>query len=277
MRTKAGPSANATLKEPAVSHLRLNFRTLGDTRNPHLLLVHGFLSCNLQWLPNQEYLAKRYRLIMVEIWGHGSSPIPEDLEAYSATSYIEQLESIRAELGIERWGVVGHSLGAGIVLNYALSHPQRLVGGVITNSRSALGEFTETLEQISEDLFQDLRSLPMHPIHYTSLPGDLSSQLIEAADTICPKTAYSVSRMVHTLSCRSRLGDLEVPFLLCNGIREKSFQADITYVEQHARNLKTLDMNAGHSPNLDTPAEFNQAVHTFFASLSLQIKPSVQQ
>ena len=50
----------------------------GDADKPALLLLHGFLSSNLQWEPNRERLLERFRLIEVELWGHGEAPAPEE-------------------------------------------------------------------------------------------------------------------------------------------------------------------------------------------------------
>ena len=49
---------------------------------PYLLLVHGFLSSRAQWRPNLEGLRRFCRPVVVELWGHGRSPTPDDPEAY---------------------------------------------------------------------------------------------------------------------------------------------------------------------------------------------------
>ena len=91
------------LKEPNTPELcHLNCQTLGEADKPALLLVHGFLSSNLQWEPNKAALLKHFRLFMVELWGHGQSPTPPNDTDYSVSRYVEELEAIRVRYGIKQ-------------------------------------------------------------------------------------------------------------------------------------------------------------------------------
>ncbi len=112
----------------------------GREENPPLLLVHGFLSSNLQWLPNLETLREEFRMVSVELWGHGRSPAPREPEFYDIEAYLSRFEAIRRELGIESWFVCGQSFGAGIAMRYALSHPNALRGFFFTASGWRVGE-----------------------------------------------------------------------------------------------------------------------------------------
>ena len=114
----------------------LNYVTHGDRSHPALLLLHGFMSCNGQWLANLDNLTDRYFLVCVELWGHGESPTPLDEACYTQQSYEDQFELIRQALDIEYWAVIGQSYGAGIVLHYAANYPAICKAAVATNSRS---------------------------------------------------------------------------------------------------------------------------------------------
>ena len=65
------------------------------TGGPFLLLVHGLLSSRSQWIPNVEALSKFCRPVMVELFGHGRSPTPEDPQLYSPDYYVLEFERIR--------------------------------------------------------------------------------------------------------------------------------------------------------------------------------------
>ena len=73
----------------------------GDADKPALLLLHGFLSSNLQWAPNRERLLECFRLIEVELWGHGEAPAPEEPASYTIGRYADEFERMRADLGVE--------------------------------------------------------------------------------------------------------------------------------------------------------------------------------
>ena len=49
---------------------------------PFLLLVHGFLSGRSQWKLNLAALSEVVQPVVLELWGHGRSPSPEDVARY---------------------------------------------------------------------------------------------------------------------------------------------------------------------------------------------------
>ena len=80
---------------------------------PYLLLVHGMLSSTAQWRSNLPALAKVTRPVVVDLWGHGSSPSPEDPARYHPQAYVEMFEDLRVRLGADRWLVCGAVPGGG--------------------------------------------------------------------------------------------------------------------------------------------------------------------
>jgi pimeloyl-ACP methyl ester carboxylesterase len=245
----------------------LNFEVEGEESKPALLLIHGFLSSNLQWSLNRGGLRGHYRLVAVELWGHGKSPAPRDPTCYRVDRYLEEFERIRARLGITRWLVCGQSFGAGIAIRYALSHPEVVAGLAITNSRSALNDVSaeggarggpEAWEQI------DLRSLPFHPCHAKRFPAGLKARMEQSADAI---PAYAVWQAATTtaveLSCRGVASRLDLPTLLINGRFEKSFQADRDFAARSIGGIEIVDLDAGHSVNVEAPEDFERALIAF--------------
>src|SRR5690349_10998236 len=89
-------------------------RDVHEGRGPFVLLVHGMLSGRSQWRPNLAAIATVARPVVVELWGHGRSPSPQDPDLYHPDGYVREFERIRVELGIERWLVCGQSLGGSL-------------------------------------------------------------------------------------------------------------------------------------------------------------------
>jgi 2-succinyl-6-hydroxy-2,4-cyclohexadiene-1-carboxylate synthase len=98
----------------------------------------GPTSSRAQWRPNLAALKQHVRPVIVELWGHGRSPVPGNPAAYRVTSHIDAFEAVRRELGVDRWLVCGQSFGAGLTIRYAHSHPAHVIGQIFTNSVSAL-------------------------------------------------------------------------------------------------------------------------------------------
>ncbi|MEM7016415.1 MAG: alpha/beta hydrolase, partial [Pseudomonadota bacterium] len=177
----------------------LAYETFGDSRKPALMLLHGFMSSNGQWLLNREALAEHYYLVMVELWGHGNSPTPDDVEQYSLNAYLQQFENIRETIGVEVWGVIGQSYGAGLIIKYALNYPARCPAIIVTNSRSAFGQLTSAGGENRRPSFDDpdfsLRKLPYHPIHARRFPDFVKNALVEKADVMSTQAVEHGGRL----------------------------------------------------------------------------------
>ncbi len=246
---------------------QLAYRVLGNADHPAVLLLHGFMSSNAQWLPNTERLAASRRLVLVELWGHGESPMPEQRSAFSIEAYNEQFEQIRAALDIERWHVIGQSYGAGIVINYALAYPERVLSVVATNSRSAFGQMaaeqrrTDAADTLAGEF--DVRALPYHPIHSRRFPQSVKDALVKNADRIPREAIRRGGQLGVSLNCTDKLDQLKMPLLITNGRYEKAFQPELGALQARYPTLQVVHLDGGHSVNIEAPAAFDQAVLAF--------------
>eukprot|EP00300_Choanocystis_sp_HF-7_P003112 c12343_g1_i3.p1 GENE.c12343_g1_i3~~c12343_g1_i3.p1 ORF type:complete len:314 (+),score=50.83 c12343_g1_i3:367-1308(+) len=94
-------------------------------------MVHGYGMANVAWLLTLDRLSRSFRVLLVELHGHGRSDrpeFPENLTAGPAEIYMSSwLEKWREESKIEEpFFLAGHSLGAMVSWRYAALHPQRL-------------------------------------------------------------------------------------------------------------------------------------------------------
>jgi pimeloyl-ACP methyl ester carboxylesterase len=244
---------------------------------PILLMVHGFLSSRAQWQVNLAALAKKTRPVLLELWGHGLSPTPENDEAYTIDAYIEQFELARIASGVSQVVMVGQSFAAGLGLHYARRHPDRVTGVVITNSMSAMARPESTEQKASRDQMTAqielrgiaaIRDLPMHPRHARRIPTELREKLIEAADSVQPEAIIRALRMtVPFLSTRSELAHVMCPVLLVNGVLEKAFQPLRDHAVCTLPNCAVVDLMAGHAVNIEAAGGFNTAVLQFVEDL----------
>lgn len=247
--------------------MSLSFATAGDPSNPAILFQHGFLSSNLQWALNWPELSARFYLIGVELRGHGGSSAPTDPAGYECAAYMSEYERIRLELGVDRWVACGQSFGAGLMIRYAEAHPDSVCGLAITNSRSALSEALAD-SRLSRSLVEweqvDARSLPFHPVHGKRLAPYLKDRMVAAADAVPARALWGATQVTGpSLYCREVLAALDLPRLLINGKWEKSFQPDRDYVVSNFPDVSVVDLDGGHSVNMDAPDAFNASLTEF--------------
>ena len=55
----------------------LAYIDMGDPKGRAVVLIHGYTDSARDWVPMLPYLAKQFRLILVDIRGHGRSSKPE--------------------------------------------------------------------------------------------------------------------------------------------------------------------------------------------------------
>jgi 3-oxoadipate enol-lactonase len=89
-----------------------------------LFLIHGIGASRHSWDGLIAQLAPHFRCISYDLRGHGRSPLPPP--PYQLDDLVDDLEQLRAELGIERAHFAGHSLGGMIGPAYALRFPSRV-------------------------------------------------------------------------------------------------------------------------------------------------------
>ncbi len=95
-----------------------------EGEGPPLFLIHGIGASRHSWDGVVRRLRPHFRCISYDLRGHGLSPTPPP--PYVLEDLVEDLEALRAELGIERAHFAGHSLGGMIGPAYARRYPQRV-------------------------------------------------------------------------------------------------------------------------------------------------------
>lgn len=116
---------------PSRTEAGTTFIELG-TGDPAVIFVHGVGMNRNVWGPQLLDLSKNSRTIAYDVLGHGGSPLPPKgakLDDYSA-----QLLRFLDDLGIDSAAIVGHSMGALIALEFALSNPDRVNALVALNA-----------------------------------------------------------------------------------------------------------------------------------------------
>jgi pimeloyl-ACP methyl ester carboxylesterase len=103
--------------------IRSAFSVEGE--GPALFLIHGIGASRHSWDGLIRHLKPHFRCISYDLRGHGLSPTPQP--PYTLDDLVEDLEVLRAELGIEKAHFAGHSLGGMIGPAYARKYPQHVL------------------------------------------------------------------------------------------------------------------------------------------------------
>lgn len=241
---------------------------------PPLLLIHGLLTSARHWLPNMA-LSRHFRLIRVDLPGHGQSADPATADDAHPDTIIAGLEQVRIRLGIASWHVCGASFGGGLALRYALDHPAACRSVTFTNANSALRDhWSATDLQAQADLVarirtggaEALRALRYHPAHARRFAPEIYAALVKDAERVAPETmALFQEEAIPRLSQRHRLGSLQRPCLLINGALERRFQTARDWLSQTHSGIAIVDLAGGHSINIECPDAFGTTLKAFLS------------
>lgn len=241
---------------------------------PYLLLVHGFLMSRAQWLLNTAPLGAVCRPVVVELWGHGRSPAPDDPACYSPDAMVAALDEIRADLGTAQWFLCGYSLGAGLTLRYALDRPERVIAHAWTNSTSALADTAQQaawresglagLDKFTREGIPAIERIAVHPRHAKHLPAAVKEPLLADASRHTPLGIASI--MAYTtpeLSVRDRVQTNTRPALLMQGLKETRFNPFADHAQVQMAQLDVHPLDTGHGVNMEDAEGFNSALSRF--------------
>jgi pimeloyl-ACP methyl ester carboxylesterase len=125
----------------------------GHDDRPPLLALHGWLDNAGSYALLAPLLAQRRQVIALELPGHGHADhLPPGMH-YHFVDYVRGVLAATAVLGLERFDLLGHSLGAGIAALLAAAAPQRIRRLLLIEGLGPLGDDgSHTLQRFRDGL-----------------------------------------------------------------------------------------------------------------------------
>lgn len=102
---------------------------------PTVVLLHGLAATKLSYLPLLPALARRYRVVVPDLPGHGESSKPR--AAYTPAYFARVVRSLLDALGAPRAALVGNSMGGRIAMEVAAQAPDRVSSLVLLDPAAA--------------------------------------------------------------------------------------------------------------------------------------------
>jgi pimeloyl-ACP methyl ester carboxylesterase len=92
-----------------------------------VIFIHSAAGTTAHWKAQLDHLRPTRRAVAIELRGHGKSQAPRDGD-FRIASMAEDVTAVVAALKIDRYVVVGHSMGGAVALCHAGRHPDRVAG-----------------------------------------------------------------------------------------------------------------------------------------------------
>ena len=97
-----------------------------------LVFLHGFTLDRRMWNEQVEYFSREYQAVAIDARGHGKSEAP--LTGYSRDHRETDLLAVVDELSLEKFHLIGLSMGGATAVGFAIDHPQRLESLVLVSA-----------------------------------------------------------------------------------------------------------------------------------------------
>jgi pimeloyl-ACP methyl ester carboxylesterase len=254
--------------------LRLHVREWGKADGPPILFIHGWSQNHLCWVNQYDSaLADEFRLVALDLRGHGMSEAPLEPEHYTdAKLWADDVAAIIGELGLARPVLVGWSYGPFVISDYIRVHGQEqiaainFVEGAVTTNESAFGTLIGPgfLDHFAGATADDLPTniQTMRSFVRACVVKPVSDDDLETAvcwNVVVP-AAIRANLFARQMDCDDVLGALTVPLLVTQG------RADTVVLPAMAEHILTTCPTAeaswyegvGHVPFLEEPGRFNR-------------------
>jgi pimeloyl-ACP methyl ester carboxylesterase len=227
-------------------------------RTPAIVLVHGWCCNRTYWDAQLTALSGRWRIVAVDLAGHGDSGNAR--ADWTMGAFGADVVAVVEALALQSVVLVGHSMGADVVLEAAGTLGGRVVGVVCVDQYAQLARlpsdaevrarvaafragFPTTVEAFVRTLFSPSASAAL----VDRVSTDMTNAPRESA-LACLEATWNHGRSVPAMLSR-----LEPRVLAINS---SGSAADIESMRRHGVEV-VLMQGAGHFPMLERPEEFN--------------------
>ncbi|MEX3761401.1 alpha/beta fold hydrolase [Paraburkholderia phenoliruptrix] len=139
--------------------LRLHYVSWGRDDAPTVVMLHGLRSYAHTWEPVAQALVDCYRVVALDQRGRGLSDWDPRLDYYAA-AYVRDLDALIRAVDLQRFVLVGHSMGGANAFVYASAKPERLAGLVIEDMGPGASAGSRGSERIKRELQETPDAFP---------------------------------------------------------------------------------------------------------------------
>jgi pimeloyl-ACP methyl ester carboxylesterase len=257
---------NIESKKIKVGDLDIHYLT-GGQGDP-LLVVHGGGDGARAWLMNLEALSENYTVYVPDLPGYGhSQPINGD---YYIPELAEFVDEFSRSVGLERFHLMGHSLGGGIVLHYALKFPHKVKKLVLVSSMCLGREIALWVRIVSIPAI--CRAIGKGTLGVLRGVKWVVGKLFATVEFVIPISVASIhlGSSLTTLKAQAtvllnRLSEIMVPTLVVWGAKDAILPVEQAYAAAELIpdcQVKVFE-GCGHSVYRDKIAEFSQTLTKF--------------
>lgn len=286
--------------------IKINFLDTNpeDVNKPVMVLIHGNSASKGIFDTQIKYFSKKYRVIAVDLLGHGSSTKLNELENisssekdtlcaafYNLLAMIATVSSLLQSLQVKNAHIVGWSLGGHIAYGIAISNPE-LVSSIVTIGSPPIRFCREGLKKAFNDWFvnvlvpewinqpkiysmDEAKDIGVH-MGFSEKEIEIFANAMVVSDPLMRRNlfleldAYNAEKYAASpLDAEKFVAETDIP--LCMVVGEKDAGINLSCMRGNMRNpISSIHVveNASHAVFATHKAEFYQILDGFFTLLN---------
>lgn len=247
---------------------------------PALLLLHGFTGDSGAWRRFARETRGDFRVIGVDILGHGESDKPAAVASYSMSAVAADIIDLLDQLEMTAARLLGYSMGGRLALFLALHYPERFKSLMLESASPGLADSVERAERRHRDVALaagiEARGIDWFVDYWERLPlwasqAELPADVLEAQRK--QRLANDARGLANSLrgmgagaqpSLWEALASVRMPTLLLAGEHDDKFRRiNRAMAAKIPKRRLAVIPSAGHNTHLENPADFARAVRSF--------------
>ncbi|MGA3084597.1 MAG: alpha/beta hydrolase [Thermodesulfobacteriota bacterium] len=226
-----------------------------------LIFIHGSGGSKESWFYQTQYFKGS---VALDLPGHPKGKLIPTIDGY-----VEWLHKTLQNAGYSRIVLVGHSLGGGIALLYALKYPEEVKGIISVGSGARLRVhpmFLEALEKAVNDPSQfEKTPNPAYDLVDPELKAVLNRRHLENG----PAAALNDMKACDQFDIMERIAEINIPTLALCGDQDVMTPPKYSlYLADHMPRAKALVIEGGtHMVFAEKPLEVNRAIDEFLQTI----------
>jgi pimeloyl-ACP methyl ester carboxylesterase len=257
----------------SADNVPIAYAVYGPATDTAVVFVHGW-SCDSRYWHNQiPYFSKKYRVITVDLAGHGNSGFGRKI--YTTEAFGQDVAAVLRHLDVKKAMLVGHSMGGEVILYTAKISPERVIGLVGVDTLEDLGMVypDEVKNRIYEPIAADFVPKVQEFVR-SMFPSAADKALVDAIardiSSAPQDVALSSMKEYFKVSDPELIKGLNVPL--------KSVNADLwpTNVAGNKKLVPSYEMvlmkGRGHFLMLEDPGQFNALLERMINRILVETK-----
>jgi pimeloyl-ACP methyl ester carboxylesterase len=253
-----------------MTYLNYTDQSQGET----IVFLHGFTESLAIWNHFSNILSKRYRVICIDLPGHGKSECMG--EVHLMENMAEAVDDVITKLGIKTMMMVGHSMGGYVALNYGEMFPEKLKGLCLFHSQAAedaaeiKASRARTIEIVKQNHFEFINQfIPdlFAPANRERLKVEIDKLKADAREYLTKEgIVASIEGMRQRKDKCDFLLKTETPVLFIAGKQDSRIPLEkVTTQLVMPKHAEALILDVGHMGYLEAPDETLRTIECFAA------------